>query len=77
MAISRRDALKRLQGLAPRVTEHLEQLAADPESWDVPHWRGEVRTWLDQMREILPHVGKKTGQEWAAKLAGWEAQLGS
>lgn len=77
MAMSRRDALKRLQGLAPRVEEHLEQLAADPESWDASHWRGEVRTWLDQLRAVLPYIGKKSGREWAEKLAGWEARLES
>jgi hypothetical protein len=76
MAMSRKDALKRLNGLGPRVEEHLGKIANNPGSRDIPHWTGEIDTWIKQMEDVLPHVGDKTAAEWAAKIAEWKARLG-
>ena len=75
MAISRKDALKRLNGLALRVREHLHFLEEEPDSQDAAHWRGETRSWLDQMEAMLVHVGKTTGAHWAEKIAQWRSEL--
>jgi hypothetical protein len=75
MAISRQDALKRLNGLAPRVQEHLQKLAEHPESWDASHWKQEAASWLDQMEAVLPHVGKKTGSTGPSKSLQWRNEL--
>jgi hypothetical protein len=76
MAISRPDALKRLNGLAPRVEIHLNKIAGSPASQDVPHWTGEINNWIRQMEEVLPHVGKRTAADWAVRIAEWKARLG-
>jgi hypothetical protein len=75
MAISRKDALKRLEALAERVIEHLRYLAQEPDSLDVPHWRHETRNWLNQMEEVLHAVGKKTGSEWRLRIDTWRAEV--
>jgi hypothetical protein len=76
MAISRKDALRRLTGLAPRVEEHLIKIADNPASPEVPHWTTEVDSWIKQMEHVLPHVGKKTSAGWRAKIAEWKDKLG-
>jgi len=75
MAIGRKDALKRLNGLALQVKAHLGKLIANRESRDVPHWKAEVAAWLGQMESLSSHVGKKTGTEWANSIKHWKAQL--
>jgi len=76
MAISRSQALNRLEGLEPQVEEHLAKIAANPGSRDVPHWATEIRAWLGEMERLAQHTGKKTGAEWAAKIANWRRLLG-
>ncbi|OYV81877.1 MAG: hypothetical protein B7Z73_17600 [Planctomycetia bacterium 21-64-5] len=75
--MTRKDALKRLTGLAPRVDDHLERLAANPTSRDRPHWTGEIRNWIRQMEALLPAVGGKTAEKWRARIAEWKARLES
>ncbi|MBY0524098.1 MAG: hypothetical protein K2R98_11905 [Gemmataceae bacterium] len=74
--MSRRDALKRLIGLQARVEEHLALLATEPASPAATHWRSEVRNWLSQMLAMLPHVGRRTSEEWTQRLRDWEIRLG-
>jgi hypothetical protein len=74
--MSRADALKRLNGLAAKVEDHLAKIAQSPASRDVPHWRGEINNWIRQMEEVLPHAGKKTAADWSARIAGWKGRLG-
>jgi hypothetical protein len=76
MAMSRKDALKRLNGLAPRLEEHLQKITSNPASLDVPHWIGEINHWIKPMENLLPHAGDKTAAEWAVRIAGWKARLG-
>jgi uncharacterized protein YaaR (DUF327 family) len=75
MGISRKNALKRLRGLAPRILQHLEYLADDPESQDVSHWKHEIRNWITQMEEVLHAVGEKTGAQWREQINTWIARL--
>jgi RHS repeat-associated protein len=76
MAVSRKTAIARLEGLAPQVEEHLAEIAAEPESQCVLHWTKEIETFMNQMNDMLPHVGKKTAQEWMAKIEGYKSALG-
>ena len=76
MAISRKDALKRWKGLAPQVEEHLQKIADNPASRDIPHWTAEINHWITQMENMLPHAGDKTAAEWAARIAEWKVRLG-
>ena len=77
MAISRKKALKLLHGYAPRVEEHVQKIANDPASRDVPHWLHEAKSWISQMEDVLPHVGRKTAGEWQRRIAKWQASLGN
>jgi Domain of unknown function (DUF4157) len=76
MAISRQQALNRMQGLTPRIEEHLAKIAADPRSQAVSHWRTEIHAWLGEIERLIPHVGKKTGAEWRSIVAEWRRRLG-
>jgi hypothetical protein len=75
MGIPRKDALKRLRGLAPKVEYHLELVAADPDDQATPHHLHEIGNWLQQMEEALRHVGTKTAAEWEARVRAWRANL--
>ncbi len=75
--MSRKQALKRLGGLAPIVEEHLAKIEDDPTSRDVPHWTAEILSWIKQMEDLLPHVGDKTAAEWLARIAEWKRRLGN
>jgi hypothetical protein len=77
MALSRKQALKQLRGLWPRIQVHLDYLAASPSEREVSHWRGEISNWLREMEEYLPHVGKKTAAEWQARIDACRATLGT
>ena len=66
MGMSRKRALLRLNGLLPRVREHLDKLREQPGAQDVNHWRGEVRVWLRQMEAVLGAAGEATAAGWRA-----------
>ncbi len=71
--MGRRRALERLNELWPEVERHLGRIVAEPEHSSKGKWRGEVRSWLSQMQEVIRHVGTKTGAEWQARIdAYWE-----
>jgi hypothetical protein len=74
--MNRKRALKRLDGLAPRVEEHLGKIADDRESRDLHHWISEVNSWIEQMEDLLPAVGNKSAAKWRTRIAGWKVQLG-
>jgi len=76
MGMSRADALRRLNGLAPQVEAHLTKIAQDPGHSSIAHWTREVNSWLTQMDALLPNVGARTGADWAARIATWRAALG-
>lgn len=77
MGMSRKDALRRLNGLAPRIDDHLEKISDDPTGREVPHWSVEINSWIKQMEAVLPQVRGKTAAAWAAQIAEWKAKLGS
>jgi len=74
--MNRKRALKRINGLAPRIEEHLIKIKDDPRSWDYSHWITEVNSWIEQVEEMLPAIGNRTSAEWRARIAEWKAQLG-
>jgi hypothetical protein len=76
-AMSRKDALKRLNSLEPRAEEHLAKIANNPGNRDIPHWTAEITNWIAQMENALPRAGDKTAAEWAARIAGWKARPGN
>jgi hypothetical protein len=76
MASDRQKALDRLNGLKPRVEEHLAKIAADPTNRAISHWKHEVYNWLRLMEASVAHVGKKTGDKWTKQIELWRSQLG-
>src|SRR5260370_40738084 len=75
MAIRRKWAVRKLQEKVPQVELHLRKIAMDPENTANPHWRHEVQGWLREMEALLPHVGKKTSDEWQARTADYRAAV--
>jgi hypothetical protein len=75
MAISRAKALERLEGSTPQVEAHLAKIAENPGHASILHWSHEISNWLDQMEAMLPHVGKKTAADWAARINQWRQAL--
>jgi hypothetical protein len=76
MAMPRKSALKRLQGRVQEVERHLARINAAPKHSSASKWRSEVRNWLREMEEVLPHVGKKTAAEWQDRIDAYRAALG-
>jgi hypothetical protein len=77
MAISRKDALTRIQEDAVQVELHLAKIVANPDAQALSHWKWEIRNWLRKMEALLPHVGKKTSAKWQARIDTYRAQLES
>jgi hypothetical protein len=75
MGLTRKQSLKVLNGLVRRVERHLAKLAEKPNAESAAHWRAELRTWLDQMTDKLPHIGDKTAAIWSARIEQWCKQL--
>jgi cob(I)alamin adenosyltransferase len=76
MTTPRKRALNRLEKFALRMDEHLSKIASDRGHSSSAHWKHEVRNWLRQMQEELPHVGKKTATQWQARIDACRATLG-
>lgn len=76
MGVSRKRALLRLNGLLPRVREHLDKLREHPSDREVNHCRAEVRVWLRQMSDVLDAVGENTAAGWRTVIEGCYAELG-
>jgi hypothetical protein len=68
MDMKRKDALKRLESPLVPTLEHLEKLDAEMSDFAYNHWRWEVANWIQQMEEVLPHVGKRTAEHWGQRL---------
>ena len=77
IAMTRKRALKRLQGLAPQVEAHLEKIRQNPTSREAPHWRKEADVWIQQMENMLPYVGRNTREEWEQRIENWRHETGS
>jgi hypothetical protein len=75
MALPRKQALKLLQGRVPQVERHLAKVAEEPGHSSIPKWKSEIRNWLREMEEVLPHVGKKTAAEWQARIDAYRAAV--
>jgi hypothetical protein len=76
MGLSRKDALKKMNGLKKRIEQHIKKVAETPASRDVPHWLGEIRSWIAQVEEASEHVGARTQDEWQRTIESWKAGLG-
>jgi hypothetical protein len=58
------DAVKRAEGLEPQIRKHLGWIEDEPNGPAANHWRGEVKGWLDQIREATKRMGQRTGDKW-------------
>lgn len=76
MGLSRKQALKRIAGLAAQVEEHLTKIDENPNSRELPHWSHEVRIWIGQIESLIDNIGSKTETQWRAKIDTWREQLG-
>ena len=52
MALSRADAMERCISLGKRFIEHFDKIYKNPNDSSVQHWRGEMKGWLDSVKEI-------------------------
>jgi hypothetical protein len=78
MALSRKKALERLQGLEEAVLYHLDDhipstIGKAPAAAD--YWRKEVEGFLGQMEALSDHVGGRTSAEWRAKIGELRRRL--
>jgi hypothetical protein len=75
MGTRRTRASIRLRGLAEQVEGHLEKLEREPAARAADHWKRELTSWMMQMRDLLPRLGRKTATEWGAKIRAWEGRM--
>lgn len=52
MALSRADAMERCISLGKRFIEHFDKIYKNPNDSSVQHWKGEMKGWLDSVKEI-------------------------
>lgn len=77
MAITRKQALRRLEGLAGAANRHLEihiPSLLDEHPEDLAHWRAELRSWIEEMRRLTTKVGKRTAEQWNERIADIESR---
>lgn len=68
--------MERATELGNRINEHLQYIKNEPGSQAVGHWRTEIRGWINQIDDLVRHMGKKTGNEWTEIIARWRQLLG-
>jgi hypothetical protein len=78
MALSRKQALSRLEGLERQVLRHIDEhipetIGKAPTA--VSHWRKEVGGYLDEMERMTPHIGKKSAADWQARIDSMRQRL--
>lgn len=77
MAITRKQALKRIEGLIGAesnagIEAHIDKLTRPGSG---PHIRSELNTRLEEIERLIAHVGDKTGLELLAKVAQWRQRI--
>lgn len=77
MAITRKQALKRIDGLIGEgadagIEAHIDKRGRRGAG---PHIRSELNAKLDEIERLIPCVGKKTGMELAARIAEWRRRI--
>lgn len=77
MAITRKQALKRIAGLIGEGSEagieaHIDKLTRRGAG---PHIRAELHARLDEIARLIPHVGKRTGSELNGKVQAWRRRI--
>ncbi len=78
MALSRKQALKRLEGEEEAIRYHLDKhipelIGKRPQTVD--YWRREVSKHIDKLEELAEKVGGKTADEWRQKVAEYRRRL--
>jgi hypothetical protein len=78
MALSRKQALRRLQGLEGAVLWHFDEhipkeIGNAPEA--IAYWRKEVGGFLEEMQRLSEHTGTRTAAEWQARIAFMRRRL--
>ena len=68
MGISRRTALKRIESLYRQAVQHAAKPEQDHESVAADHWRAEVASWIEQMKSLLPRLGRGTAENWLSSI---------
>lgn len=76
MTLSRKDALRRLEGLRPQVEKHVNKLLKATDGPDANHWRSEIVGWLDEMERLASFTGRKTAASWFEIIGHWRKRLG-
>jgi hypothetical protein len=78
MAMSRAKALERAEGQVFELENHFNKIARNidnPGCRTINHWKGEIRSFIQNIEDVIPHMGKKTGAEWATRVAEWKSRL--
>lgn len=77
MAITRKQALKRIEGLIgdgsnAGIESHIAKLSRP---WSGPHIRNELTTRIAEVERLASHVGDKSGADILAKIAEWRKRI--
>ena len=77
MAITRKQALKRIEGLIGEssiagIESHVTKLARPGSG---PHIRNELTTRLAEVERLASHVGDKSGADILAKITDWRKRI--
>ena len=78
MALSRKQALSRLEGLESAVLYHLDDhipstIKGAPNA--INHWRTEVGGLIADMERLTPHIGKKSAAVWQSRISEMRKRL--
>ncbi len=77
MAITRKQALKRIEGLIGEgsnagIEAHIGKLTRPGSG---PHVRTELNTRIGEIERLAEKIGDKTGAEFLAKIAAWRKKI--
>jgi hypothetical protein len=76
MGINRKHALRQIEGIKPKIREHLLKMQRFTDVPEYNHWRAEVTVWIEDVEHWARFVGRRTHEEVMKDVTQWKQAAG-